>query len=375
VRIAPTHDTSPDLGRERLAWLDYAKGLGIILVVFGHANRAIERTSGLVWSDLLKVIDTLIYSCHMPLFFLLAGYAASLSRGSDWQSFARGTLWGIVAPYLIWSFVWIALKASLPGVANVTVEWGALGDILVSPIEHMWFLYHLLLIRFFWFGAERYLTEPMRWLAIAVAVIASIVLRGQSDESGVAAFFLENLAVYGLGLMVLPPLLETRLSWRRQLIAIVAFAALWLGLAASQGSTPAYYGILPTAIAGSCMIVMLARALPAVSNPLLKGLAALGQASLAIYVMHLVVMAADRWLLDAFGQLNEMSLLVGSTTFGLLVPLVLYRLSVAASHRMGWPLTQWFGLGPLRRAQYRMSDTAASVAKSGAPGATTTGDA
>ncbi len=375
MRITATHDTSTAFGSERLAWLDYAKGIGIILVVIGHANRSIERTSGLVWSEPLQALDALIYSFHMPLFFLLAGYAASLSRGSDWRAFARGTLWGVVVPYLIWSAIWIALKASFPGVANHPVGWEALGDILVSPIEHMWFLYHLLLIRVFWFCAERSLNLPTQWLAIATAVIASIVLRGRPDVTGLAAFFLENLAVYGLGLLLLPSVLKTDVSGRGLLTALVACAALWLGLATLQVSPPMFLGILPAAVAGSGMIVLLARALPAPSHPVLKGLAALGQASLAIYVMHLLVMAADRWLLGAFGQLNEMSLLLASTTVGLLVPLVLYRSSLAASDRIGWPLTQWLGLGPLRRLRYRPAGNAASLASSAAPHATSTGDA
>lgn len=45
---------------ERLSWIDILKGIGIILVVYGH-----------IYSN--KVIFNWLYSFHMPLFFLAAG--------------------------------------------------------------------------------------------------------------------------------------------------------------------------------------------------------------------------------------------------------------------------------------------------------------
>ena len=46
---------------ERIAWIDAAKGIGILLVVLGHTFNIP------VW------LHNWIYSFHMPLFFLLAG--------------------------------------------------------------------------------------------------------------------------------------------------------------------------------------------------------------------------------------------------------------------------------------------------------------
>lgn len=49
------------LKSERLSWLDILKGIGIILVVVGH-----------IYSN--KTIFNWLYSFHMPLFFLAAGW-------------------------------------------------------------------------------------------------------------------------------------------------------------------------------------------------------------------------------------------------------------------------------------------------------------
>ena len=57
----------------RMAWLDNAKGLGIILVVIGHAlGGLIDAQPRSVPSE-FRELFFLIYTVHMPLFFLLSG--------------------------------------------------------------------------------------------------------------------------------------------------------------------------------------------------------------------------------------------------------------------------------------------------------------
>lgn len=58
---------------ERKVFIDYAKGLAILLVVIGHLLQY-----NLVGTSAKDLFD-MIYSFHMPLFMLLSGYVASLS--------------------------------------------------------------------------------------------------------------------------------------------------------------------------------------------------------------------------------------------------------------------------------------------------------
>ena len=46
---------------KRIEWIDIAKGIGIILVVIGHISQ-------------IEVLNDIIYSFHMPLFFIISGY-------------------------------------------------------------------------------------------------------------------------------------------------------------------------------------------------------------------------------------------------------------------------------------------------------------
>jgi fucose 4-O-acetylase-like acetyltransferase len=53
--------------QDSLEWILIAKGIGIFLVVVGHFY---PETSPDYWTQIKKVI----YSFHMPLFFILSGY-------------------------------------------------------------------------------------------------------------------------------------------------------------------------------------------------------------------------------------------------------------------------------------------------------------
>lgn len=58
-----------------LAWIDIVKGIGIILVVLGHAFRDEMRTANIVYDYIYNII----YSFHMPLFFAISGVTFGLS--------------------------------------------------------------------------------------------------------------------------------------------------------------------------------------------------------------------------------------------------------------------------------------------------------
>ena len=50
------------MNNKRIEWLDIAKGIGILLVILGHCLNINQRSFHL------------IFTFHMPLFFLLSGY-------------------------------------------------------------------------------------------------------------------------------------------------------------------------------------------------------------------------------------------------------------------------------------------------------------
>ena len=65
------------MGKKRIEWIDISKGIAILLVIFGHV-------SILPWAPYKK----LIFSVHMPLFFIVAGLTAS---GENWNTIYKET--------------------------------------------------------------------------------------------------------------------------------------------------------------------------------------------------------------------------------------------------------------------------------------------
>lgn len=57
---------------KRIDWLDISKGIAIIMVVVGHI-------SSLPWEPYRKII----FSVHMPLFFIVAGYTTKMGLNKD----------------------------------------------------------------------------------------------------------------------------------------------------------------------------------------------------------------------------------------------------------------------------------------------------
>ncbi len=52
--------------QERNVWVDYAKAIGIILVVYGHVARGVFNAGLPMDEGEFVLVDSIIYSFHMP---------------------------------------------------------------------------------------------------------------------------------------------------------------------------------------------------------------------------------------------------------------------------------------------------------------------
>ena len=89
----------PSGGPRRLRWLDLYKGLAILLVVLGHMNIPARASQ-------------LIYSFHVPLFFIASGYVMALGRPTAIRTFLARRWRSLIVPYLVFSL--LGLLALLP---------------------------------------------------------------------------------------------------------------------------------------------------------------------------------------------------------------------------------------------------------------------
>lgn len=85
----------------RIAWIDIAKGIVIILMVLGH-------------SSIPKNINSFIYSFHMPFFFFVSGMLISNKSSSkkltDLPQYITRKINSLLIPFLIYSIINIILS-------------------------------------------------------------------------------------------------------------------------------------------------------------------------------------------------------------------------------------------------------------------------
>ena len=131
--------------RKRIEWVDAAKGLTILLVIAGHTLNSGTFTRNI------------IFSFHIPLFFILSGY--TFRPSSNWADFFYRTKKDaahLLIPYLLTAAVIAAAKivirhlaplAVLKDMAEAVIWASGTGDGIHEPIGVLWFLVSLFTAR------------------------------------------------------------------------------------------------------------------------------------------------------------------------------------------------------------------------------------
>lgn len=87
---------------KNILWIDYAKVIGIFLVILGHASLKFNFSE-----KLFQDIHLLIYTFHMPLFFIISGVL--YSKKSQSENLTK-IFYGLVIPYFIYQFIFLPFK-------------------------------------------------------------------------------------------------------------------------------------------------------------------------------------------------------------------------------------------------------------------------
>lgn len=129
---------------KRIEWIDIAKGIGILLVILGHAG-------------IPDNLYTIIYSFHMPLFFFLSG--CTFNRNVDFATFLKKKFKTIVIPYVWGGILYIpyVLMVSGDNINIIEVATSFVKDYLINiNFDHFWFITAL-----FWCNIIYYLLEKL----------------------------------------------------------------------------------------------------------------------------------------------------------------------------------------------------------------------
>lgn len=133
---------------KRIKWLDVGKGITIFFVLIGHVLGGLHEVKEFQQYDtLIKILQSLIFTFIMPVFFALSGYLYNTKRGfSEFSRQIFSKLSGLGIPYVLFSFIYVLLQhVSSSGVHNL-IGWNRLLEISWKPIGYLWFLYVLFFV-------------------------------------------------------------------------------------------------------------------------------------------------------------------------------------------------------------------------------------
>jgi len=329
---------------ERLVWIDSAKGLAIILVVFGHVLGGTMARGWLDSEGLFKHVYDYIYLFHMPLFFMISGLLCIESMRVNPLNALISRTESIAWPYLFWEFLVrtavlpfaIAFMSSPPPDVGWTTR---LGLALTGDLS--WFLWTLYVMQIILIPVARI----PAWILLSVSIAACLSL--QNVPLGPFGALTRFLPFLLFGAMLRPVLDQLRVTnaWSPLLLSIAAFVL--LGIALILGWTIWTPVWLLCGIVGSLASIGLVQYL---DKPIAGGvLANLGVASLAIYILHPYFQAVGREFVSRiFGAAPFWQLLL-TTIIAVAGPFLVWRLS----QRFGMP---WlFRLSLSRKIRKRLS--------------------
>lgn len=125
------------MDKTRETWVDIAKGIGIILVIMGHANCP-------------NLPHGIIYSFHMPLFFFLSGLFISRQCENNFRIYLKKNFKSLLLPYFYFNIISIAFYYTMSIMFHKELLIGNVQDNLIgifvgmrfgSPYHHvLWFL-------------------------------------------------------------------------------------------------------------------------------------------------------------------------------------------------------------------------------------------
>lgn len=304
--------------KKRIRTFDIAKGIAIILVVFGHALQGIRDSQGVsatsAYSSIFYVCS-IIYTFHMPLFFFVSGiFVASWSR----RKFSVAVMQKVktlVIPYFIWtiitgSFMQLASHYTNNGLGfkQVLLSWWV-------PFSEYWFLYVLFFTFLIYYLFVNFAKNGLVVLLVTAFVLYFLI--PVTPKFWIVNFIEQYLIFFVLGSCLSKSILsahEVLFSTRSLYMSSILFAILtivWMFLfAANESATPAIYYKLLMAFSGIWMTL-------SISNGIDKSLTRVshffnqaGKDSMAIYVMHLLPLAGSRIVVIKLMHLTNLWVIV-----------------------------------------------------------------
>jgi fucose 4-O-acetylase-like acetyltransferase len=355
----------------RLNWIDYARGIAIILVVYRHVFEGLKSTKLLkdvgvnIESYLyLEQANIFFFSFRMPLFFAVSGVfiGASLAK-RGFNSLVENKSRTILYPYFLWGFIQITIQILFSSFTNSKKMVTDYAYLFYQPreVEQFWYLLALFNVTIvFAFLKSKTKINSIQQVGLGLILfLVSVLFSQYKIEWGFVSDIFHYYIFLALGDALAHMILHGKLreflsSWKAFFLLIIPFViSQYYFLTVNmdhRAISPKYLYVeyyqplmfLLIALTGCLFIITVASLLEKYNTA--RWLRYLGRHSLYIYVMHVIVFAAVRILLMYVFKIYEVHfLMLACITGGVLIPVLVYNIA----KKLGWYYL--FSLEPTRK--------------------------
>jgi uncharacterized membrane protein YcfT len=333
---------------ENREWIDFAKGVAIILVVLYHCGLFLSELDLAEGTGRLR---SLLNFYPMPLFFFVAGLTSRRMLTWTLPDLWRRRLLTLVYLYVLWSLIRVAFYLVVPPLRNTERDPTDLVSIALLPVlpsSSYWFVWALALFTF------------VAWLLRKVPPIVQVVGAGLLAVAATTPWLLDtnnvgwdrvaqNLVFFLVAIFI--PHQTYRFAarvtvWHTGALA-VAYAGLAVAIVLFQASRIPGLVLLESAIA---VTLGIAASTVLVRFRWLSFVSALGRRSFQIYLVHLYLVALALWALQPFVSAELYSL---SRVAPYLLAVIVLALSVYLAKVLR-PIN-WLWVSPFRTRQKKVA--------------------
>jgi uncharacterized membrane protein YcfT len=298
---------SPTNPASRLDWVDYAKGICIIMVVMMHSTLGVEAAAGR--EGFMHAVVEFAKPFRMPDFFLISGLFLARVIDRDWRTYLDRKVVHFAYFYVLWVTIQFAVKAPTFAIEE---SWAYVGKqyllSFIDPFGTLWFIY-LLPIFFVVTKLTQRFPAALIWIIAAALEMAKI----NTGWTVIDEFAARSVYFYSGYLFA-----SFVFGFVRDASGHLPLALVGLAVWALVNGTATYAGVaswpvlsLIFGFAGCAAVITVAALLAQLR--LLDGIRYCGEHSIVIYLAFFLPMALSRTLLlktDLISDIGTVSLLV-----------------------------------------------------------------
>jgi len=340
------------LSAGRLAWIDYVRGICIILVCYRHCFDGL-READLPVNDyhVLSILNVCFYSFRMPLFFIISGLFVSRSlQKKSLKDYVWGRFSIVFYPLIIWGFLQITLQILFKDYINATPSPSDYINLIIFPRnpsnnQQFWYLNAL-----FFVGAFYAFFKVVLRFALWQQVVLGLLLysiAGYLGYKGISFYIFPDIfhfyIYFCIGDILSSFIFKKETSHiilsPKWLITSAIFCIIMQTIFTSINmrhaddnyvNTHMIYLFLPISLSGCALMIQLAQLLQKKDS--FRWLRVVGYHSLYIYLMHLMLIAAVRIVLVRVLDITYIPLIMAiAISLGVIIPIIVYNLCI----RMG----------------------------------------